>query len=44
MIKPGYLADLIVLSQDLFTINPMDTYKTQVLMTVFDGRVIYERQ
>ncbi len=42
-IKPGFLADVIVLSQDLFTINPMDTYKTKVMMTVFDGKVIYER-
>jgi predicted amidohydrolase YtcJ len=42
-IKPGFLADVIVLSQDLFTINPMDTYKTNVMMTVFDGKVIYER-
>ena len=43
-IKPGFLADVIVLSQDLFTINPMDTYKTNVMMTVFDGKVIYERK
>ena len=43
-LKPGYLADLIVLSQDLFTINPMDTYKTEVNMTIFDGRVVWERK
>lgn len=43
-IKPGFLADVVVLSQDLFTINPMDTYKTNVMMTVFDGKVIYERK
>ena len=43
-IAPGYLADVIVLSQDLFTINPMDTHKTQVDLTVFNGRIIYSRQ
>jgi hypothetical protein len=41
-IAPGYLADVIVLSQDLFTIDPMKTHETKVLMTVFDGKVIYE--
>lgn len=43
-IKAGYLADMVVLSQDLFTIPPMDIAKTEVLMTVFDGRVIFERE
>jgi hypothetical protein len=41
-IAPGYLADLVVLSQDLFTIDPTKTHETKVLMTVFDGKVIYE--
>jgi predicted amidohydrolase YtcJ len=41
-IKAGQLADVIVLSQDLFTIEPMKTYQTNVLMTVFDGKIIYE--
>ena len=35
---------MVVLSQDLFTIPPMDIAKTEVLMTVFDGRVIFERE
>lgn len=43
-IKPGYLADLVVLSQDLFTIPPMDIAKTKVWMTIFDGRVIYQSE
>lgn len=43
-IAPGYLADMVVLSQDLFTVNPMDVHKTMVDMTVFDGRIIYERK
>ena len=43
MIKVGYLADVIVLSQDLFSIDPMETYKTTVEVTVFEGRVIFEK-
>lgn len=41
-ILPGYLADIIVFSQDLFTIPSMDIYKTKVVLTIFDGKVIYE--
>lgn len=40
-IKAGQLADIIVFSQDLFTIDPMKTHETKVVLTVFDGRVIY---
>lgn len=40
-VKPGQLADLIILSQDLFTIEPMSTSRTKVLLTVFNGKVIY---
>lgn len=41
-IMPGYLADIIVYSQNLFEIAPIDIYKTKVLMTIFDGKIIYE--
>lgn len=41
-IAAGQLADLVVLSQDLFSIEPMKTFETKVLVTVFDGKVIYE--
>lgn len=43
-IARGYLADVIVLSQDLFTIPSMDIHQTQVLMTIFDGKIVYERK
>jgi len=42
-IEPGKLADLAVLSADIFKINPVEIGKVKVVMTVFDGRVIYER-
>jgi predicted amidohydrolase YtcJ len=43
-IAPGMLADIVVLSADLFTIAPEDIGKTQVDLTIFDGKVIYERK
>ena len=42
-ITPGKLADLIVLDRDIFAIEPMEIAQAQVVMTVFDGRVVYER-
>lgn len=41
-IKEGQLADIIVFSQDLFTIDPMKTHSTKVVLTVFDGKIIYD--
>jgi predicted amidohydrolase YtcJ len=42
-IEPGKLADLAVLSADIFKINPIEIEKTKIIMTVFDGKVIYDR-
>lgn len=42
-IEAGYLADLIVLSQNLFEIPQMDIYKTKVLMTMVDGKIVYNK-
>jgi predicted amidohydrolase YtcJ len=44
IIAPGYLADIIVFSQDLFSIDPMKTHETRVVMTVFNGNVIYQEK
>lgn len=38
----GYLADMVVLSDDLFTIEPMKTFQSRVLITVVDGKIVYE--
>lgn len=43
-LKPGYLADFIVLDRDVFTISPEEIKETQVLMTVVDGKVVYESE
>jgi predicted amidohydrolase YtcJ len=39
-LEVGKLADLVVLSQDLFKINPTDIEKTKVLYTIVGGRVV----
>jgi predicted amidohydrolase YtcJ len=41
-LEPGKLADLIVLSQDLFKIEPSNIVKTEVLLTMVGGKVVYE--
>ncbi|MEN9572091.1 MAG: hypothetical protein RL172_3322 [Bacteroidota bacterium] len=40
-LQPGYLADIIVFSQDLFSIAPMDIYKTHIELTIMDGKIVY---
>lgn len=43
-LAPGKLADLVVLSQDIFEIDPVQIQDTKVDLTVFDGQVIFERR
>jgi predicted amidohydrolase YtcJ len=43
-IEVGKLADLVVLSADIFKIDPIEIEKTKIVMTIFDGKVIYERR
>jgi len=39
---PGFFADLVIHSQDLFTVPSMDIHKTQVLMTMVDGKQVFK--
>jgi len=41
-ITPGKLADLVILSRDIFKIDAKEIEKVNVLMTLVDGRVVYE--
>ncbi len=43
-IEPGKLADLVVLSKDIFHIEPAEIDSTEVQTTIFDGKVLYERR
>jgi predicted amidohydrolase YtcJ len=42
-IEPGKLADLVVLTDDIFRIATTDLDKVRVYTTVFDGSVIYQQ-
>jgi predicted amidohydrolase YtcJ len=42
-IKAGMLADMVVHSRDLLTIEPEDILKTEAFMTILAGKIIYER-
>jgi len=40
-LSPGKLADFIVLSQDIFSIEPSEISKIQVLATILGGEIVY---
>lgn len=40
-IEVGKKADMVLLSQNLFEIDPDDIPQTEVLATMFDGRIVY---
>ncbi len=42
-LQPGKLADLVVLSRDIFAMEPMEILETSVEMTVLDGRIVYAK-
>jgi predicted amidohydrolase YtcJ len=41
-IEPGKLADLIVVSQNVFDVDPLKLGKTKVALTMVGGRVVYQ--
>ena len=43
MIKPGYLADIVITDSDLLTIPEDQIMKTKVDYTITGGRVVYQR-
>ena len=42
-IEVGKRADLVVLNQNLFELDPYEISDAQVTMTLFDGRTVYQR-
>jgi predicted amidohydrolase YtcJ len=42
-IKPGKLADIAILSQDLTTVSDDQLMNTEILMTILGGNVVYEK-
>jgi predicted amidohydrolase YtcJ len=43
-IKPGMLADIVVLSDDIFSLPPSQLSSVTVAYTIFDGRVVFPLQ
>jgi predicted amidohydrolase YtcJ len=41
-ISVGKLADLVLLSRDIFTIDPNEIENVKVVLTMVDGRIVYE--
>jgi hypothetical protein len=42
-IETGKKADMVVLDQNLFEVDPYSIHQTEVVMTIFAGEVIYKR-
>jgi len=42
-LQPGKLADITVLSQDIMTVPEDEILKTEVVMTIVGGRVLYQK-
>jgi len=42
-LKKGMLADLVVLSADIFEEPQADLGQTAVVTTIFDGKIVYQR-
>jgi predicted amidohydrolase YtcJ len=42
MVTPGKLADVVMLDQNIFEIDPVEIMNAKVMMTVVDGNVVYQ--
>ena len=43
-LQPGKFADLVILSQDLFQLDPLEIPAVQVDLTMVDGEIVYHRE
>jgi predicted amidohydrolase YtcJ len=41
VLAPGMLADVVVLTEDIFSAPPSDISSASVAVTIFDGRIVY---
>jgi predicted amidohydrolase YtcJ len=42
-IASGMLADLVVHSKDLLTVEPKEILTTEPVYTIFNGRIVYQK-
>jgi predicted amidohydrolase YtcJ len=43
-IREGYLADLVLFSHDLFQVNPEEITSARAVMTMMDGKIVFEEE
>jgi len=43
-ISVGKLADFTIYNQDIMTVAESEFLKTEIVMTIFDGKVVYEKE
>jgi len=41
-IAPGYLADLVILDKDIFSIPPVEIWNVKITLTLVDGKVVFQ--
>ena len=41
--RAGMLADIVILSNDIFESRPEALRETAVTVTIFDGKIVYQR-
>jgi predicted amidohydrolase YtcJ len=44
VLKKGMLADIVVLSRDIFSASEAELARTTVAVTIFDGKIVYRRE
>lgn len=42
-LEPGKFADIVVIDRDLFSVDPSEIKDSKVLLTIMDGKVVFER-
>ena len=42
-LEPGKLADIVVLSQNLFDVKPLEIGRTSALLTIVGGKIVYRK-
>jgi hypothetical protein len=43
-ISAGKLADFTIYNQDLMTVDENEILNTEIMMTIFDGEIVYEKK
>lgn len=44
MLKPGMLADLTVLAQNIFSVPATELPRTKSALTIVDGKIVYQAE